>query len=341
MSQGPLTGAPGNIPVGTASDVRWSGFHLLPPSASTGARDVDKIALTWLLFSAAVLVLVFGMIITFSIRFRSRAQAVRKLPEKLRNRMEWTWTIALTIIALGIGFWSDKVYFEAHLTPPGATPIYVVAKQWMWKIQHEDGTREIDELHVPVGQAVSLIMSSEDVIHSFYVPAFRIKQDVLPGRYTYLWFKATKPGVYRLFCAEFCGTSHSTMNGKVVVMKPADYEAWKTAQVSYRAGQSGSDLASKGRALFTSLGCISCHGTVGRIAPPLEGLYMTKVGLRTGETVIADDNYIRESILYPNAKIVEGYQAIMPSFQGQVSEDDLLSLMAYIKSLQYADRSQP
>jgi cytochrome c oxidase subunit 2 len=309
-------------------------FRLLPPEASTIATQVDRIAIVWTVFSAFILLLVFGMILGFSTRYY-HAKALSWIPQKIRNRMEWTWTTALLILGVGIGIWADWVYFDMHVPPADATPVYVVAKQWMWKVQHEDGTREIDELHVPVGEPVKLIMSSQDVIHSFYVPAFRIKQDVLPGRYTYLWFKATTPGEYHLFCAEFCGTSHSAMRGKVTVMAPADFEAWKTAQVSNRAGQSGTDLASRGRDLFTTLGCVSCHGTGGKIAPQLEGLYMRTEGLRTGEKVLADENYLRESIVNPGAKIVEGYENVMPSFQGQINEEDLLALIAYIKSLQY------
>jgi cytochrome c oxidase subunit 2 len=184
-------------------------------------------------------------------------------------------------------------------------------------------------------------MSSEDVIHSFFVPDFRVKQDVVPGRYNYLWFTPTRTGEFRLFCSQFCGTAHSKMTGIITVMTPQDFQTWKTAAVSGRSGQSFSDLASRGRSLFSAMGCISCHGTVGRIAPPLQGLYMSLVGLRSGETVLADEQYIRESIVNPNAKIVKGYEAVMPSFQGQLSEEDLLSLLAYIKSLQHYDRTVP
>lgn len=336
-SQGPIKGAGGDTPVGQASEIHWPRFHLLPPEASTIAGRVDTIALVWTIFSAVIIVLVFGMLMGFSTRFY-RAKKIYNVPHTIRNRMEWSWTIVLLILGVGIGIWADKVYFDMHVPPDDATPVYVVGKQWMWKIQHEDGTREIDELHVPVGEPIKLIMSSQDVIHSFYVPAFRIKQDVVPGRYTYLWFQATTPGEYRLFCAEFCGTSHSVMSGKVTVMAPADYEAWKTAQVSNRAGQSGSDLASHGRQLFTDLGCVSCHGTGGRVAPQLEGLYMREEGMRTGEQILADENYLRESILNPGARIVKGYESIMPPFQGQLSEEDLLALIAFIKSLQFGSR---
>jgi len=207
--------------------------------------------------------------------------------------------------------------------------IYVVAKQWMWKLQHVDGQREINELHVPVDRDVKLIMTSQDVIHSFFVPAFRLKQDVLPGRYTTLWFHAIRPGTYHLFCAEYCGTQHSGMIGSIVVMNPVDYEAWLSG-----GGGEGS-LASTGQKLFQQLGCGSCHrsDTQGR-GPNLVGVFGKPVLLEDGRTVTADENYVRESILNPGAKIAAGFKNIMPSFQGVVNEEQLLSLVAYIKSLQ-------
>jgi len=204
----------------------------------------------------------------------------------------------------------------------------VVAKQWMWKLEHEQGQREINELHVPVGRDIKLIMTSQDVIHSFYVPAFRIKQDVLPGRYTTAWFHATRPGVYHLFCAEYCGTAHSGMIGQVVVLEPAQYQAWLAGGIT-----SGS-LAANGETLFQQLGCPTCHRSdiQGR-GPNLAGVFGRQVQLEDGRTVLADENYIRESILSPNAKIVSGFKPIMPTFQGLVSEDQLTALVAYIKSL--------
>jgi cytochrome c oxidase subunit 2 len=214
--------------------------------------------------------------------------------------------------------------------------IYVVAKQWMWKLQHVDGQREIDELHVPVDRDVKLIMTSQDVVHSFYIPAFRIKQDVIPGRYTTLWFHATRPGTYHLFCAEYCGTQHSGMIGSIVVMAPEDYEAWLSG-----GGGEGS-LASTGQKLFQQLGCGSCHrsDTQGR-GPNLSGVFGKPVLLEDGRTVTADENYVRESILNPGAKIVAGFKNIMPSFQGVVNEEQLLGLIAYVKSLQGSQAIAP
>jgi cytochrome c oxidase subunit 2 len=224
--------------------------------------------------------------------------------------------------------WGAFIYFEERTPPQGATEVYVVAKQWMWKLQHEEGQREINELHVPVGRDVKMIMTSQDVIHSFYVPAFRIKQDVLPGRYTTAWFRATKPGVYHLFCAQYCGTMHSGMIGQVVVMEPAQYQTWLSG-----GGTSGS-LAANGENLFQQLGCPTCHrsDSQGR-GPALTGLYGKPVELEDGSTIVADENYIRESILSPNAKMVRGYKPIMPVFQGLVGEEQLNALVAYVKSL--------
>jgi cytochrome c oxidase subunit 2 len=214
-------------------------------------------------------------------------------------------------------------------TPPrDAAEIYVVGKQWMWKLQHVEGQREINELHVPVDRDIKLIMTSQDVIHSFFVPEFRLKQDVIPGRYTTLWFRATRPGTYHLFCSQYCGTQHSGMIGDVVVMNPADYQAWMSG------GTVTGSLAQNGQTLFQQLGCSTCHrfDVQGR-GPNLMGVFGKPVQLEDGRIVTADENYVRESILVPAAKVVSGFKPIMPSFQGQVSEDQLNALVAYVKSL--------
>src|SRR5207248_8526875 len=224
--------------------------------------------------------------------------------------------------------WGAVIYFKERTPPRGATEIYVVAKQWMWKLQHEEGQREINELHVPVGRDVKMILTSQDVIHSFYVPAFRIKQDVLPGRYTTTWFHPTRAGTYHLFCAEYCGTQHSGMIGQVVVLEPAQYQSWLSG-----GGAAGS-MASNGQHMFLQRGCSTCHRSdmQGR-GPNLVGLFGRQVQLEDGRTVIADENYIRESILNPAAKVVSGFKPIMPVFQGMVSEEQLNVLVAYVKSL--------
>jgi cytochrome c oxidase subunit II len=226
-----------------------------------------------------------------------------------------------------IFFWGAIVFFKERTPPRDATEVYVVAKQWMWKIEHAEGQREINELHVPVGRDVKLIMTSQDVIHSFYIPAFRIKQDVLPGRYTVQWFRATKPGTYHLFCAEYCGTQHSGMVGDIVVMEPAQYESWIN-------GGSTGPLSASGEKTFAELGCPTCHRDDGQgRGPSLAGVFGKPVLLMGGRTVTADENYIRESILDPGAKIVNGYAPVMPTFQGLVSEEQLNGLVAYVKSL--------
>ncbi len=235
--------------------------------------------------------------------------------------------IPLVIVLVMFG-WGVKVFFAQSDPPSNAVEYFVTAKQWMWKVQHPSGKREINELHVPVGQPIKLTMISEDVIHAFFVPAFRIKADVLPGRYTTLWFQATRPGQYHLFCAEYCGTEHSKMGGTVYVMDPADYEAW-LAQ-----GPPGSGPGASGEELFASLACVTCHRAGVRArGPNLAGVFGSTVQLADGRTVVADESYVRESILDPKAKVVAGFQPVMPSFQGQVTEDQLLQLVQYVKSL--------
>jgi cytochrome c oxidase subunit 2 len=195
----------------------------------------------------------------------------------------------------------------------------------MWKLQHAEGVEEINELHVPVNRPIKLTMTSEDVIHDFAVPAFRIKKDVVPGMYTTLWFQATKTGSFHLYCDQYCGTNHSLMKGYVIVMKPTDYEQWLSG------GIRGETMAQAGARLYEQLACITCHGT-GK-GPPFAGLYGKPVRLTNGETLVADDAYLRHCILYPTDRVVEGYQPIMPTFKGQVTEEQLLQLIAYIKSL--------
>jgi cytochrome c oxidase subunit 2 len=211
--------------------------------------------------------------------------------------------------------------------PDGALDIYVVGRQWMWKIQHTEGRREINELHVPVGQPIKLTLASQDVIHSFYIPAFRVKADVVPGRYTSMWFEATKAGEYHLFCAEYCGTQHSGMIGRVVAMEPKDFESWL-------GGGTGESPVEAGETLFTRFDCVNCHQTGARQrAPQLAGLYGRNVLLQDGSRVRFDEVYIRESIITPNAKIVAGYQPLMPTYRGQISEEQILQIIAYIRSL--------
>jgi cytochrome c oxidase subunit 2 len=302
-------------------------FPLWPARASTTAGSVDALYIFLLALGTFVSVSIFVMIVIFATRFRRRRGVSAEQIEG-STPLELTWSVIPLCIFMVIFVWGAVIYFRERTPPRGATEIYVVAKQWMWKLQHEGGQREINELHVPVGRDVKMIMTSQDVIHSFYVPAFRIKQDVLPGRYTTAWFRATKPGTYHLFCAEYCGTMHSGMIGQVVVLEPAQYEAWLSG-----GGVMGS-LAADGQSIFQQLGCSTCHrsDTQGR-GPNLVGLFGNPVQLEDGRTVIADENYIRESILSPAVKIVSGFKPIMPVFQGLVGEEQLNALVAYIKSL--------
>jgi cytochrome c oxidase subunit 2 len=302
-------------------------FPLWPARASTTAGSVDALFIFLVALSALMSAVIFVMIIVFAVRYRRRRGVPAEQIEG-STALEVTWSVIPLFIFAFIFIWGAVIYFRERTPPRGATEVYVVAKQWMWKLQHEEGQREINELHVPVGRDVKMILTSQDVIHSFYVPAFRIKQDVLPGRYTTAWFRPTKAGTYHLFCAEYCGTQHSGMIGQVVVLEPAQYQAWLSG-----GGAAGS-MASNGQNIFLQLGCSTCHrsDTQGR-GPNLVGLFGKPVQLEDGRVVTADENYIRESILAPGAKIVSGFKPIMPVFQGLVSEDQLNALVAYVKSL--------
>lgn len=304
-----------------------SDFSIFPEQASRIAGDVDFFYLVMVAISAFFCIAIPGAIIYFAVKYRRRPG--NDLPRRVETSklLEITWTVIPFFITLGMFFWGSKVYF-LHATPnPNALEILTVGKKWMWKFQHKNGRREINDLHIPVNTPIRLKMASEDVLHSMYVPAFRQKQDVMPGRFTYLNIEATKPGVYHLFCNQYCGTQHSNMIGKVVVMHEADYQNWL-------GGFTGDPPEKVGEALFTSLACNTCHtGVDGARGPMLNGIAGTKVLLEGGNAVVADDNYLRESILNPQAKVVATYQPIMPSFQGVVSQDQINALIAYIKTL--------
>ena len=292
------------------------------------APRVDALYFYLLAVSLFFSTLIALMVIYFAIRYRRRSES--ELPKGVAGslKLELVWTFIPLTIALSFFFWGARLFFAMNRPPADALEVYVVGKQWMWKLQHADGQREINELHVPVGRAVRLTMTSEDVIHDFFVPAFRMKKDVVPGRYSTAWFQATKAGRYHLFCSQYCGTKHSAMIGWIDVMEPAAYENWLAG------GTAGESLASAGAKLFIQHACNTCHGDQpGARGPALAGLFGKTVHLEGGGTVVADETYIRESILNPNAKLVEGYQPIMPTFQGLISEEGLLQLVAYIKSL--------
>lgn len=297
-------------------------------AASTYAPRVDR--LFWALtgVSLVIVLLVAGLILFFSIKYRRGTQALRgEVPEKIGREVEIGWTAA-TLFAFLFVFWFAAVAETGQFEMPrDAMEIHVVAKQWMWKLEHPNGAREINALHVPVGVPVRLVMTSQDVIHSFYVPAFRLKQDVVPGRYVEAWFEATKPGVYRLLCTEYCGTDHAVMGGGVVVQTPAAYAAWVDTQPQ------GDTLADQGARLFVRMGCSGCHGGSDRIrAPDLRGVYGRAVPIEGGGFATADEAYLRDSILLPEKQIVAGYAPIMPSYAGVASEEDVIRLVAYLKS---------
>jgi len=308
----------------------FDNFPLWPAGASNHALPVDLIYVFLVVLSTVMTLAIFAAIAIFGVKYRRRHdREAHQIEGSLI--LEITWSVIPLGIFMVIFGWGAVVYFHMRTPPRDATEVYVVGKQWMWKIQHQEGQREINELHVPVDRNIKLIMTSQDVIHSFFIPAFRVKQDVIPGRYTTLWFRATTPGTYHLFCAQFCGTDHSGMIGQVVVMNPADYQTWMSG------GSVSGSLAQSGETLFQQLGCSTCHrfDVQGR-GPNLKGLFGKPVQLQDGRSVLADDNYVRESILVPTAKVVSGFQPIMPSFQGQVSEEQLNALVAYVKSLSQA-----
>lgn len=303
-------------------------FPFFPPEASSVAGQVDALYFFLLALSAFFTVAVATTVVFFAIKYkRTHADQV---PEQIEGNilLELTWSIIPLGLALFTFFWSTAVFFNIARPPDNALQMYVVGKQWMWKVQHPEGVREINSLHVPLGQPVKLLMATEDVIHSFYIPAFRMKADVVPGKYTSMWFKPTKTGTFHLFCAEYCGTKHSGMIGEVVVMEPAAYQQWLAG------GPSSGSMVSRGEKLFTDLACVTCHlNGPSQRGPSLINLPGKPVQLASGGTVLADDNYLRESILNPTAKVVAGYQPVMPSFQGLVNEEGLMALLTYIKSL--------
>ena len=306
-------------------------FHLLPPQAATNAQSVDVLFWALVALSLAFALPICATLIFFAVRYRHGRDVNRQNPPRKNIALELAWTLTPTFLGIGFFVWAAQIYFNNSRPPSDAMEIYVVGKQWMWKIQHPNGRREINALHVPAGRDVRLIMTSQDVIHDFFVPAFRLKQDVLPGRYTSMWFKTTTPGTYHLFCAEYCGSFHSRMGGWVTVMKPADYQKWLSS------GDAQPRMESAGERLFTRSGCSGCHGPNSNVrAPLLDGIYNHPVAVQNGaqtQTVIADESYLRDSILLPNKQIAAGFRPIMPSYAGRLNEDELLQIIAYLKTM--------
>ena len=306
-----------------------SDFPLFPEQASTVAWQVDLIYFTLVALSIFFSVAVAAAIVFFALRYRQGADVDRSHPLIEHTKLELTWSIIPFIMAMGVFGWAAMVFVDIKTPPADATEIYIIGKQWMWQAQHPSGKREINQLHIPIDTPVKLIMTSQDVIHDFYIPVFRVKQDVVPGRYTTLWFQATKTGEFHLFCAEYCGTEHSAMVGTVVVMEQSEFKNW------LGGGSSDEPLAVAGERLFTENGCITCHsGEPGAIGPPISNvsIFGTEVEFADGSTGTVDEAYLRESILDPQAKVVAGYAPVMPSYDGQLSEQSLLQLIEFLKT---------
>jgi cytochrome c oxidase subunit 2 len=300
-----------------------------PAGATWHASAVKLLFIGLLAMSFLVLLLLVTLLLRFAIHYRAgNANADRDRRVKKSWVIETAWTTATFVGFLFLFVAGARLYLDLYDPPKDALPVYVVGKQWMWHVQHVGGQREINELHTPVGRAVRLIMSSQDVIHSFFIPAFRIKHDVLPLATEELWFRPEKTGVFHLFCAEYCGTDHSRMTGRIVVLTPEAYAQWLQHQ------DTGGTLAAQGEKLFRQFGCGGCHGAGSSVrAPLLDGLYGKRVALSDGTLEIADERYLRDSIVKPRAKVTAGYEPVMPSYEGKVSEDELIKLVAYLKSL--------
>ncbi|MEW9857077.1 cytochrome c oxidase subunit II [Novosphingobium sp. M1R2S20] len=303
---------------------------LWPTAASRHADEVDLLIGTFGGLVALLTIPVFVLMTVFAIRYRTSREADREHPPSGRTWLEFSWAGIPFLLILGFFFWSTQLFFQIHRPPPGAMTINVVAKQWMWKFQHAQGAAEINELHVPAGRPVRLNMTSRDVIHSLFLPAFRIKQDLLPGRYTSLWFQAREPGIYAFRCAEFCGTDHSVMGGRLVVMRPADFAAWLEEEGAFGTSATLAELGGK---LFREVGCSGCHGPASDVhAPNLAGLFGRPVGLSDGSTIVADEQYLHDSIMLPNKHIAAGYQPIMPTYGNVLEPEQVNALVAFIRA---------
>lgn len=310
----------------------WS-FPFSPEQASTISTQVDLFFWVLVALSLLFIIPIAGAIIYLAVKYRAGVDVDRTNPLETDIKLEMTWIIVPLALSLGVFAWSTLLYMDMIRPPENALQITIVGRQWMWKAQHPTGQSEINQLHVPIGQPVKLIMTSQDVIHSFFIPAFRVKQDVLPGRYTEMWFEPSKVGEYHLFCAEYCGAEHSLMGGSVIVMDAVAYQDWLTSG-GIAASASNQSPVAAGEGLFQQLGCVGCHNPNGGGAgPSLVGAFGNEQALEGGAVATVDENYVRESIIKPQAKIVAGYQPVMPSYQGQVSEEQIINLIEYIKSL--------
>jgi cytochrome c oxidase subunit 2 len=306
----------------------WSDFPLFPEQASAMARNVDEFYLFMCAVTAFFTIGIASTVVFFAVKYRRRHAHDRPAEIHGSLLLELAWSIIPFLLTVVMFVWATALFFAQQRPPDDSIQINVVGKRWMWKLQHMTGHREINELHVPVGKPVKLILTSEDTIHSFYVPAFRMKKDAVPGRYNETWFRATRAGKYHIFCAEYCGTLHSKMTGWVYVMESAEYQQWLAG------GPAPVSPVLAGQKLFSERNCTTCHYADGAgRGPILNGLPGSEVLLLNGQRVIADDAYLRESILMPAARVVAGYQPVMPTYQGQLGEEDVANLIAYIKSL--------
>jgi cytochrome c oxidase subunit II len=305
-------------------------FPLFPPAATETAQQVDAL-FSYLMAVCGVVLTAIAVVMTyFLFKYRRGKPANRSQRTFSTVRLELIWTVIPLMFFMSFFVWGVNIYHDQRNPPPDALEIHVIGKQWMWKIQHPTGIREINTLHVPVGRNIKLVMATQDVIHSFFLPAMRIKQDLVPGRYTTEWFRANTVGNFPIFCAEYCGTDHSFMVGRVIVMSPPDYEQWQ------ERNRPEAPLEAQGAKLYRSLGCSGCHenSTIVR-APPLEGIYGKPVPLNNGSTVTADDRYLHDSIVHPDKEVAAGYEPVMPSYQGQVNEEQIFQLLAYLRSMEH------
>lgn len=318
-------------------------FRLFPEAASSFAGQIDALYIFLCAVTVFFVVAIFAIVVYFAVRYRRKSADEVPDPVEGNTLLEITWSVIPLIIVMIMFAWGTRVFLVVRRPPANATPVYVVGKQWMWKIQHPNGRSEINELHVPVGQPIRLTMTSEDVIHSFFVPAFRVKMDVVPGRYSSAWFEATQEGSYQLLCAEYCGTSHSKMRGKVIALSQAEYQEWLDevpASGAPAAGGEALTMADMGAAVFEQFKCGTCHmEKSGALGPSLHGIYNHEIELVDGSMVVADDAYLRESILNSQASLVKGYGPVMPPYAGQIDEQQILLLIEYIKSLSGSDEA--
>jgi cytochrome c oxidase subunit 2 len=308
--------------------VKWlNASALFPREASTIAPYMDALYFFLLGMTVTGVILVGAIVTTFSLRYRKSKSPVATQIEG-STLLEATWTIIPLGIFLVAFVWGALLYFRIYTPPINSMNIYIVGKQWMWKAEHPGGQHEINALHVPTGQPIQLTMISQDVFHSFSIPEFRIKREVIPGRYSTVWFQATTPGEYHLFCTQYCGTNHSVMIGTITVLSPSDYKKWTEESTS------GMSLAQNGERLFASMGCNACHsGNAAARGPNLAAVYGSKLQLTNGSSVLVNEAYLRDAILNPSQHVTAGYAPIMPTYQGQISEDGLIDIVEYLKTL--------